>query len=168
MGNDTIGNQVFTGDETWERDDEKDRENLMNQVLTENEDLLGEARKAFTRRDKLSEREPGVQVIRFATAYELLQQAAWKATHDNRAEEEKFDIFLREFESIADRHNLNVSQLEEEARKSARQHQLTRKIDDLLKEDGDRMRFLTRKVISGTEAITEGVSDEEDEGPIGE
>lgn len=167
MGNDTIGQQVFTGDETWEREDDSERENLMNQVLRENEDLLREAREAFTRRSSLSEREPGVQVTRFAMAYELLQQAAWKATQDKRAEEEKFDLFLREFEAIAERHGMNVSQLEEEARKSAKQHQLRANIREPLEEDGDRMRFLTRKVISGTEAITEGISDEEDESPFG-
>lgn len=166
MVNDTIGNQVFTGDETWDRNDDSDRQRLMNQVLRENKDLLEEARKAFNRRSRLSEREPGVQVTRFAMAYELLQQAAWKSTLDKRADEEKFELLLQEFEAIAKRQGLNVSLLEEEARKSADQHQLNKKIRRLLKSDGNRMRFLTRKVISGTEAITEGISDEEDDGPI--
>ena len=167
MGNDTITQQVFTGDETWDRKDDSDRENLMNQVLTENIDLLAEARESFTRRGRLSDREPGYQAVRFAMAYEVLQQAAWKATKDKRADEDKFALLLQEFEKVVEPYGFTPSQLEEEARRSADQHMLTAKLRNLLDEQGDRMRFLTRKVISGTEAITEGISDDEDEGPIG-
>lgn len=166
MGNDTIGNQVFTGDETWEREDDSDRENLMNQVLRENEDLLREAREAFNRRDDLSDREPGVKASRFAMAYELFQQAAWKATLDKRANEDKFELLLQEFKKVTEGYGLTPSQLDEEARRSAKQHRQTAKLRRLLENESDRMTFLTRKVISGTEAITEGISDEEEDGPI--
>jgi hypothetical protein len=166
VGNDTIGNQVFTGDETWDRNDDQDRESLMNQVLTENEDLLREAREAFNRRGSLQDRDPGVKASRFAMAYELLQQATWKAAQDKRSNEEKFDLLLQEFQDVTEPYGLTPSQLDEEARQSAKQHQQTAKLRRLLNSESDRMTFLTRKVISGTEAITEGVSDDEDEGPI--
>lgn len=168
MGNDTIGNQVFTGDETWDRNDESDKKNLVNQVLTENEDLLIESREVFTRRGSLSDRDPGVAAYRFSLAFELLQQAAIKANTNKRAEVEKLYKLIDEFEDLVEPYGLQPSDLEKEAADSADLGQRTSKLRRLMNANGDRMNQLTRLIISGTEAVTEGVSDDEEEGPIGE
>lgn len=168
MSEDTIGKQVFTGDETWDTNDDSDKDRLANEVLTENEDLLRESREVMMRRGSLSDRDPGVPAYRFSLAFEILQQVAIKASQDNRADKEKFEQLVEEFRSLVEPYGLQPSDLEREAAYSAKLGERTSKLRRLMNEHGDRMNQLTRLVFSGTEAVTEGVSDEEEDGPIGD
>lgn len=167
---DSIESQVFRIDDDWSRSDEKEKENVLNKVFKKRERALRKAREALDQRYSQGSSPAAVGWL-FYFAFENLNAAVNQANIDGDDVSEKLEELVDEFyealtiydedrDEVRERYTphdmLEWSQEAEDInRKPARMRRVMR-------ENGEKINQLIGFAYSGTEAVTEGSSEEED------
>jgi len=167
---DAINNQQFRIDDEWDRSDEREKENVMNSVLEKRERALKKAREAMDQRYSQGT-NPGAVGWLFYFAYENLNAAVNQSNINGDGVSEKLEELVQEFH--------DVLKLEEKGRKFSPYDMLewSQEADDInrmpapmrqvMDENGEKIHQLIGFAYSGTEAVTEGSSEDENMGPEG-
>lgn len=166
MSQDTVEQQIrerhtFRVDDEWTQRDEKDKQDLFNQVFENQELKLIKTREAINQLDSPFERDADVVGWLYYFAFEIINDAANTAKTQNReANAEKFDSLADEFlATLPDGMTpYNMKQLSKQSQKIGRTPARLRRV---MEDRGEKIIQLISFAYSGTEAVTEGTSDEE-------
>jgi hypothetical protein len=165
--------QVFRIDDEWNRSDEKEKEDVLNNVFEKRERALRKAREALDQRYSQGT-SPGAVGWLFYFAYENLNAAVNQANIQDSDVSEKLEELVDEFheavkiydgDDVVEEytpHDMLV--WSEEAEDINRMPAPMRKVMDA---NGEKIQQLIGFAYSGTEAVTEGSSEEETKGPEG-
>jgi hypothetical protein len=167
---DAIESQKFRIDDDWSRSDEKEKENVLNKVFKKRERALRKAREALDQRYSQGSSPAAVGWL-FYFAFENLNAAVNQANIEDNDVSEKLDELVDEFydalriydedrdevvESYTPHDMLEWSQEAEDLRgKPAPMRKVMRA-------NGEKIHQLIGFAYSGTEAVTEGSSEEEE------
>jgi len=165
----SIENQVFRLDDDWSRSDEQEKENILNKVFRKRDRALRKAREALDQRYSQGSSPAAVGWL-FYFAFENLNAAVNQANIEDNDVSEKLEELVDEFyealkiydeegeevkESYTPQDMLEWSQTAEDlGRKPARMRRV-------MKSNGEKIQGLIGFAYSGTEAVTEGSSEED-------
>lgn len=169
---DAIQQQVFRVDDDWSRRDEREKENVLNQVFEKRERALLQARESI---DQLYSQgtNAGAEVgWLFWFAYENVNAAVNQAKISDNDVSERLEELVEEFreamkirdddgEVVREYTPYDMKKWSQEAEDSL--GRMPSPMDDVLDANGGKINQLISFAYSGTEAVTEGSSD--DEGP---
>jgi hypothetical protein len=172
---DALENQVFRIDDEWNRSDETEKEDVMNSVLEKRERALRKAREAMDQRYSQGT-NPGAVGWLFYFAYENLNAAVNQANIQDSDVSDKLEELVQEFHDalkIRDRGGevveeytpYDMQEWSEVAEDIGRKPAPMRRV---MQENGEKIQQLIGFAYSGTEAVTEGSSEDETMGPEGE
>lgn len=172
---DAIQQQVFRIDDDWSRSDEKEKEDVMNSVLEKRERALRKAREALDQRYSQGT-NPGAVGWLFYFAYENLNAAVNQSNIQGSDVSEKLEELVQEFHEAVkiydeDRDEVveeytphDMLEWSQEAEDIRRMPAQMRRVMDA---NGEKIHQLIGFAYSGTEAVTEGSSEDETMGPEG-
>lgn len=168
---DVIENQVFRVDDDWSSREESEKENILNKVFRKREQALMQAREALDQRYGQGSSAGAEVGWLYWFAYENLNAAVNKARIDGNSVSEKLEDLVDEFQEalLYENEQGNVVQhrphdmlaWSQEAEDSL--GRMPAGMRKLMKHNGGKIHQLIGFAYSGTEAVTEGSS--EDEGP---
>jgi hypothetical protein len=171
---DALENQVFRIDDEWSRSDEKDKEDVMNSVLEKRERALRKAREALDQRYSQGT-NPGAVGWLFYFAYENLNAAVNQANIQDSEVSGKLEELVEEFheavkiydgdEVVEEYTPYDMQEWSQLAEDIGRKPAPMRRV---MQENGEKIQQLIGFAYSGTEAVTEGSSEDETMGPEGE
>jgi len=172
-GEDKREQQVFRIDDDWNRSDEKEKESVMNSVLQKRERALLKAREAMDQRYSQGT-SPGTVGWLFYFAYENLNAAVNQANIQNRDVSEKLEELVQEFhdavkiydgDDVVEEYTpYDMKKWSQEAEDIGR---MPAPMRDVMDANGEKIQQLIGFAYSGTEAVTEGSSEDETKGPEG-
>lgn len=170
-GDDVIDSQVFRIDDEWSNRDESEKEKILNKVFRKRERALIQAREALDIRYSI-ESNAGAEVgWLYWFAYENLNAAANKARIDDNSVSEKIEELVSEFQEA-----LKIRDDNGNVVKEFRPYQMLQwsqeaegilgrmpaSMRKLMEENGGKIHQLIGFAYSGTEAVTEGSSEEDE------
>lgn len=165
----SIENQVFRLDDDWSRSDEQEKENILNKVFRKRERALRQARQALDQRYS-QDTNSGAEVgWLYWFAYENLNAAVNKARVHDSDVSEKLEDLVDEFHDALEYENEQGSVVRhrphdmlawsQQAEGSLRRMPATMR--KLINANGGKIHQLIGFAYSGTEAVTEGSSEED-------
>ena len=165
-----IESQVFRVDDEWSNRDESEKENILNKVFRKRERALIQAREALDMRYSMKSNAGAEVGWLFYFAYENINAAVNKASIDGNDVSEKLEELVDEFHEalryedeygeVVEHRPYQMLEWSQEAEDSlGRMPSPMRKLMD---ENGDKIHQLIGFAYSGTEAVTEGSSEEEE------
>lgn len=166
---DAIERQVFRIDDDWSRSDEREKENILNKVFEKRERALRKAREALDQRYSAGTSYGAEVGWLYFFAYENLNAAVNQANIEGNDVSEKLEELVEEFHEalkIRDRSGEVVDQYSPHdmlqwSREAGQIHRVPARMRKVMDENGGRIHQLIGFAYSGTEAVTEGSSEDE-------
>lgn len=166
---DAIESQVFRIDDDWNNRDEKEKENILNKVFRKRERALRQARQALDQRYSQGSNAGAEVGWLYWFAYENINAAVNKARIDDNDVSEKLEELVQEFhealryensqESVVQHRPQDMLAWSQEAEDSI--GRMPAGMRKLMKHNGGKIHQLIGFAYSGTEAVTEGSSEDE-------
>ncbi|ELY83678.1 hypothetical protein [Natrinema altunense] len=161
---DQIEKQVFHVDEEWSQEDEREKQNVLDEVFKQRPLALRKARRGMDALQDAREEDADVIGYLYWLAYNTVNAAVNYARVNDDSSREKLEELEEEFRETLKTDEIEITpyELKKLSREAKKINRTPARLRRLMEERGERIQHLIGFAYAGTEAVRDGAGGEEE------